>query len=262
MDLHYYDRIILNSSGGKDSAVAEYEVCRLADLQGYPKSNIVVSHQDLGVYEWPGTKELVKEQADHFGVRMVVSWRVDKYGHRETLLEYVLRRGMWPSQGNRWCTSDFKRGPGARVVTAETKDLGHCRVLYVFGFRADESPARKKKEIFTRNEKLSTHRREVYDWLPVHDWSLRRVWSTIREHKIPYHYAYDLGMPRLSCIFCFMSPFDALVLAGIHNPTVLEEYVYVEEVTGHQFRIDFSIKSVKQAIQSGYVPKKISNWIM
>ena len=39
----------------------------------------------------------------------------------------------------------------------------------------------------------------------------------IRRSGVPYHYAYDFGMPRLSCMFCFYAPKSALRLAGSHN---------------------------------------------
>lgn len=262
MNLFDYDLVVVNSSGGKDSVCALWEVCRLATEQNYPFKQIVVSHQDLGNVEWKGTKELVKQQADQFGLETYYSKRFDKDGKAETLLEYVERRGKWPSRPQRYCTSDFKRGPGARIVTMLTKGMGECRVLYVFGFRADESPARAKKEVFCQNKKLTTKKRTVIEWLPIHDWNTERVWKTIHENKLPYHPAYDLGMPRLSCCFCIFSPFDALVVAGKENGELLDEYIAVEERIGHTFRNDFSIKSVREAIDEGYEPKRIDNWVM
>jgi 3'-phosphoadenosine 5'-phosphosulfate sulfotransferase (PAPS reductase)/FAD synthetase len=262
INLHDYDLVIINSSGGKDSLCAIWEVCRIADDQVYSRKNIVVSHQDLGESEWEGTKDLVIQQADAFNLEVHVSKRVDKNGREETLLEYVERRGKWPSNKQRYCTSDFKRGPGARVVTRLTKDLGRCSVLYVFGFRSEESPARSKKERFKKNEQLSTKKRSVYDWLPIHDWPLEKVWKTIKENNLPYHKAYDLGMPRLSCCFCIFSPFDALVIAGINNPELLDKYVETEKKIGHSFRDGFEIASVKKAISEGYIPKRIEDWKM
>ncbi|NII81728.1 MULTISPECIES: phosphoadenosine phosphosulfate reductase family protein [unclassified Pedobacter] len=262
MNLHDYDRIVLNSSAGKDSLIAIYEVCRLANEQNYPKKNIIVSHQDLGEMEWKGTKELVKTQADHFGLKTFYSKRRDKNGYEETLLEYVERRGKWPDNVNRYCTSDFKRGPGGRIVTQITRGLGQCKVLHVFGFRKDESPARAKKEVLKINKPLTTKTRTVIDWLPVHDWSLDKVWSTIRENDLPYHPAYDLGMPRLSCCFCIFSPFDALVIAGQHNPDLLERYVNAERKIGHTFRNGFAIESVKTAIENNYQPTSVNDWVM
>jgi len=239
-----------------------FEICRTAKEQGYPFEKIFVSHQDLKRMEWPGTKALVQKQADLFGLQTMYSHRLTKEGKAETLLEYVIRRGKWPSRNQRWCTSDFKRGPGARIVTQLTKEMGNCRVLHVFGFRADESPDRAKKEPFKVNVQLTTKKRKVFDYLPIHDWTVEKVWDTIKSNSLPYHYAYDLGMPRLSCCFCIFSPFDALVVAGRANPDLLDEYIAAEQITGHSFKDGFSIASVKKAIEEGYQPNNISNWIM
>lgn len=268
IQLDNYDLIIVNSSAGKDSLAALYEVCRIAKEQNFPFNNIVVSHQDLGEVEWTGTKELAKEQADLFGLETYYSKRRDKDGKEETLLEYVERRGKWPSNKQRYCTSDFKRGPGARVVTMLTKDLGECNVLYVFGFRAEESPARSKKEVLKVNTRLSTKKRTVTEWLPIHDWSTSKVWSTIKGNGLPYHPAYDYGMPRLSCVFCVFSPKAALVLAAKKNPKLFVKYLNVEKKIGHKFQEKLSLQEVKEAIAEevrGSKPatlEPIESWVM
>lgn len=257
LDLHSFDVIIINSSAGKDSSVALFEICRMAHEQNYPKSKIHVSHQDLGSMEWKGTKQLAKEQALFFGLPIHFSKRVDQNGKEETLLEYVLRRGKWPSNKQRYCTSDFKRGPGARIVTKLAPGRVKSEVLYVFGFRAEESPSRSKKEVLSLNKKLTTKSgRRVWDYLPVHTWDSERVWATIKQNGIPYHWAYDLGMPRLSCCFCIFSPFDALVIAGYANRELLDQYIAVEQKIGHTFRHGFSLVEVRAAIEQGYTPKK------
>ena len=69
-------------------------------------------------------------------------------------------------------------------------------------------------------------------------------------------------MPRLSCVFCIFSPFDALVIAGMHNRELLDKYIHVEDTIGHTFRHGFSLREVRDAIERGYEPKKIDNWIM
>lgn len=262
MNLHDYDIIILNSSAGKDSLVMLWGMSRLAKKQNYPIDKIVVSHQDLGKVEWFGTKELVKKQADLFGFKTYYSKRRNKDGYEETLLEYALRRGKWPSNNQRWCTSDFKRGPGQRIITMLTKGLGACKVLNCFGFRREESPARSKKPFLEINKSCTTKKRTVYNCCPILDWIEKKVWKVIKLFKLPYHFAYDLGMPRLSCCFCFYSPFDALVIAGYVNYKLLCDYIEVENKIGHAFTMLFFLSEVKEAIDRGYKPKRISNWIM
>ena len=66
-DLRFYDLIIINSSGGKDSmAILDY-VSRIATEQGV-RERVVVVHADLGAAEHEGVDELVKEQAAHIGL--------------------------------------------------------------------------------------------------------------------------------------------------------------------------------------------------
>lgn len=262
INLHNYNLIIINSSGGKDSIAAIFQILEIAKEQDYPKSKIVISHQDLGKMEWKGTTDLVKKQAEYFGLQYYISKRRNAAGKEQTLLEYALYRGKWPSSKQRWCTSEFKRGPGGRIVTQLTKSMDKCQVLYVFGFRADESPARSKRKVFEVNTLLTTKKRLVHNYLPVHKWNASQVWAAIKENNIPYHFAYDLGMPRLSCVFCIFAPFDALAIAGINNPELLDQYIDVEDKIGHTFKNKFSLKEIKQAIQDNYQPKKISDWVM
>jgi len=262
IDLHQYDLIIINSSAGKDSLCSIFEICSIAARQNYSKKNIVVSHQDLGEMEWKGTRELAIKQAHLFGLRIYISKRRDKNGYEEDLLEYVERRAKWPSSAQRYCTSDFKRGPGARVVTMLTKSMGICKVLYVFGFRKEESPARSKKLVLAPNKMLTTKRRTVDDYLPIHTWKVDRVWRVIKHNSLPYHYAYDLKMPRLSCVFCIFSPFDALVVAGKANPELLDRYIEIEQKINHTFKNKFAIVEVRTAIENNYEPKNIPDWTM
>lgn len=264
MDLHRYDFVVINTSGGKDSLCAQWEVNRLAREQGYPASQVIASHQDLGISEWPGTTELVRKQCEMFGNELRITKRRTKDGQNESILDYAQRRGKWPSSKQRWCTSDFKRDPGSRVVTAITKGMKSSRVLYVMGFRAEESPARSKRKPYVRNKRLTTKSgsRIVDDWLPIHKWTTSQVWDTIKSNYLPYHKAYDLGMPRLSCVFCIFSPKSALVLAGQHNTELLEQYVKVEEEIGHSFKADLSLAEVLEAVQAGKQVEMVEDWTM
>ena len=235
-------------------------VVQLADAQGYPRDNLIVFHADLGKVEWRGVRELAEEQAQYYGLEFRVEQYRTKAGKHETLLDYVRRRGKWPSNTTRFCTSDFKRGPGSRVLTQLHRDClkPETRMLNVFGFRAEESPARKKKQPFVLNTVRSTkprsdnsRKREVYDWLPIHDMTEEQVWADIRESGVRYHEAYDFGMPRLSCCFCIFAPKPALMIAGEKNPELLEEYVKLEAEIGHDFKNGEPIADIKKALEAG-----------
>lgn len=256
--LEEFDLIVVNSSAGKDSQTALSEVVRQSRIQNEPLRKVVVSHQDLGHMEWPGTKDLAEKQAEAYGLRFEVSKYRDKDGEYRTLLEYIRRRGKWPDNQNRYCTSEFKRGPGSRVITMLSKELRkggkhRPRILHVFGFRAEESPARAKKPAFVENARLSRSTQEVWDWLPIHRWKETKVWDDIKGTMIKSHYAYTLGMPRLSCIFCIFAPRAALIIAGKARPDMLNTYVELEKEINHDFRQKTPIREIREAILEGEV---------
>lgn len=265
-ELSDYDVIAISSSGGKDSQAMLSHLRMLTGVLGIA-DRIVVIHADLGTAEWPGTKDTAKAQADHFGARFEVCTRIgavakksgkvyeagDTYG---PITDYAGRRGAWPSNQQRWCTSDFKRGPILTVFTRLAKEWRQatgetraCRILDCQGLRAEESPARAKKESFQIRKRSRTQ--SVDTWLPIHSWTTEGVWDEIKISGAPHHWAYDIGMPRLSCVFCIFAPKAALILAGRHNRKLLDEYVSVENRTGHTFRQDLALADILEEIKKG-----------
>jgi 3'-phosphoadenosine 5'-phosphosulfate sulfotransferase (PAPS reductase)/FAD synthetase len=170
---------------------------------------------------------------------------------------------MWPSNTARYCTSDHKRDQVGKVITAlvnahiKAFPGGVVRVLNCMGLRADESPARAKKQVFEVNKRATNSKRAVDNWLPIHDWTESEVWEMIRANNLPYHYAYDLGMPRLSCVFCIFAPTQALLLAGYHNRALLADYVAVETRIGHTFQHGKPLVQIQDALNAGYIPAKV-----
>ena len=260
VNLHDYTGVLINTSGGKDSQTLLRQVVLLAQRQGYPLDRIEAAHQDLGHLEWDGVKELAQEQVEHYGLRFSVTRRRDASGAEgSTILDYARERKMWPSRSQRWCTSEFKRGPGLRVLTAMDKRLrsglkDHRRYLYCLGFRAQESPARKKLPVLERFARASSKFKHVDTWLPIHDWSEEEVWSDIKSSGLRHHRAYDLGMPRLSCSFCIFAPKAALMIAGKERPELLQEYVDLEKEIGHTFTHTLSLAEVQRDLQEGAAP--------
>lgn len=287
-----YDWIVVSTSAGKDSQAMLDYVCGLAEAAGV-LDRVVAVHCDLGRVEWKGTRELAEAQAERYGVRFVAVWRqqgdllqqIEHMGsfprpttryctsdHKSSqisrggdLLEQVESRGMWPSPRQRYCTSDQKRAPVYRMFTALTKVSGRpVRILSCQGMRAQESPGRAKKAPFQRDERASNGRRSVDTWLPIHDWNVDAVWARIRSGRTAdlAHPAYGLGMPRLSCVFCIFAPKPALVLAGKHNPELLDEYVRVEQKIDHRFRLDVSLAEVRDEVRAGATAEAVSDWSM
>lgn len=92
-----YDWILVNSSAGKDSLAMLDVLVTQAEAEDC-KDSILVVHCDLGRVEWPGTRELAKQQAARYGVNFVAVRRA-----QGDLLEQVEARGMWPSPRQRYC---------------------------------------------------------------------------------------------------------------------------------------------------------------
>jgi len=237
LNLHDFHRVFIRTSGGKDSQAMLDYVVAVADEQGYPRENITATHADLGRMEWKGTTDLVREQVAHYGLELVIVKRP-----QGDLLDHAKKLRKFPTSTQRFCTSDHKRAQQAKTVTAAHREWkaagndGTYKVLECMGMRAQESSGRKKLQAASRNERFSTKSRDVTTWLPIHDWLVEKVWARIKQSGVRHHWAYDIGMPRLSCAFCIFAPKAALLLAAKHNPELLAEYVAVEEEIGHAFQ--------------------------
>jgi 3'-phosphoadenosine 5'-phosphosulfate sulfotransferase (PAPS reductase)/FAD synthetase len=261
-ELTRYDWIVINSSAGKDSQAMLDFVVEQADRAKVPRRRLVVAHADLGRVEWPGTRQLAQEQAQHYGLEFFAVKRP-----QGDLLEHIAQRGMFPSPSCRWCTSDHKRAQIHKVFTLLTARSrpgpgDPVRILSCMGLRAQESPARAKRFPFSHDERASNSKRLVDVWLPIHTWSVEQVWRRIRASGVRHHPAYDLGMPRLSCCFCIFAPRSALLLAAKHNPELLAEYVQVERQIGHRFRVELPLADIQKALEQGEEPGPISDWFM
>jgi len=254
IDFHEYHIVLINSSAGKDSQVMLDEVVRVADDQKFSRGRLIVAHADLGIVEWPGTRQLVQDHADHYGLRVEYEKRP-----QGDLLEHVEQRGKWPSPTQRYCTSDHKRGQVSKIFTRLVKEQLETgidkpvRILQCFGFRSQESPARAKKKVFAHDERMSNTKRHIDAWLPIHTWSVEQVWERINSIDTDHHWAYSRGMTRLSCRFCIFAPKSQLMLSASQpeNAELFEKYVQVETKIGHTFKHKESLAEIKEALDAG-----------
>ncbi len=248
-ELADYDCLLVNSSAGKDSQASLDVVVAMARAAGVA-DRIVVVHADLGEAEWPGVPALAAEHAAHYNLRFEMVGRT-RDGQIETILDRASRRGMWPSSQQRWCTSDFKRGPIRTVMTRLVAELRESSVtdrpvhlLNIMGLRAEESTARSRRSPYAPNESASNGRRLVDDWYPIFDWPVAKVWQRIAAAGTRPHPAYAQGMTRLSCRFCVLASRADLVCSARLNPDLAARYAAVEVQTGHRFRNDLSMAHI------------------
>jgi 3'-phosphoadenosine 5'-phosphosulfate sulfotransferase (PAPS reductase)/FAD synthetase len=259
IDLSTWDVIVVNTSAGKDSQAMMDLVCEIAREQGV-LDRVVAVHADLGRVEWKGTRELAEEQCAHYGIKLIVVRR-----EKGDLLTQIEEREMFPDSQNRYCTSDQKRDQIAKIFTQIVGELGlsrQARILNCMGLRAEESAMRAKKPGMVVDKRATNGKREVTTWLPIHHWTVGQVWARIKLSGVRHHPAYDLGMPRLSCVFCVFAPKAALMIAGKANPELLSEYVRVENKIGHTFRNGFRISEIQEAIARGEQAGTVTNWNM
>jgi 3'-phosphoadenosine 5'-phosphosulfate sulfotransferase (PAPS reductase)/FAD synthetase len=259
---------LLSTSGGKDSQAMIDECHRLARVLDF-RGTIVAVHCDLGRVEWGGTAELAEEQATHYGYRFLKVSRP-----QGDLLDQVEKRGQFPGMAQRFCTSDHKRGQVQKVITMLHREwkaegnTGEFRLLNVMGLRAQESDAREKLEPVTANKRASCGTRTVTDWLPIHAWSEAQVWARIKQSGVRYHRAYDLGMGRLSCVFCIYSPRAALMIAARANPELLDTYIALEQKIGHTLQAAKGpgklgaegLVTIRRAINAGEAAGQVGSW--
>lgn len=208
----------------------------------------------------------------------------------------------FPSSTTRYCTSDQKRGPCQKVITRWCSELevelgvSEVKVLNCLGIRAEESGPRAKKNPWEYNKGASTkvltkwrdakgkvrsvtkrtklpegaetwevQKRRVQNWFPIFDKTALWVWSTIKASGCAYHWAYDIGMPRLSCIFCVFAPQSALTLAALYNRNLLETYIQVEDRVGTTFAHKFSLRVIAQSADTGKlddIGSEAQDWCM
>jgi 3'-phosphoadenosine 5'-phosphosulfate sulfotransferase (PAPS reductase)/FAD synthetase len=253
-----YRWVIGSISGGKDSLVMLQELVARATAEGV-LDRLVVAHAEMGLADWPGTRELAERQARHHGVRFEVVRREQGY-----LLDHVEERGMWPSATARFCTSDHKRGPIERLMTrlvAEARAGGAdpakpVRILSCLGMRRQESAARAKQPTLEPDRHGSNGRRQVTRWRPLNDLLVTEVWERLGTAQAAglIHPAYQHGQSRASCVFCIFSSRQELIAAAIANPGLAQRYELTERRIGHRFRVDLSMAEVLAAAEIPPLP--------
>lgn len=214
--------IACSHSGGKDS-----QAMYLFLKNVVPAERLVVIHADLGIVEWSGTLQHIKDTVDS-PIYVVKNPNKDFF-------QMVEHRKMFPSPKNRQCTSDLKRAPIRVAIRKICNENGYNIVLDCMGLRAQESSGRAKKKAFVKLNSQCNSKRDWYQWLPIHDWTEEAVFSYIADNAQKPHWAYGAGMSRLSCSFCIMSSDADLKIAAKLRPDLLERYSELEERLGHTF---------------------------
>jgi DNA sulfur modification protein DndC len=241
---------VCNNSGGKDSQAMAILLAMMV-----PADQILNLHASLGEdgtdeegVEWPDTWGHVQYMGEALGLETrVCAAEKTFFGMVRTSAERMKANGTyengspWPSPKYRQCTSDLKRGPLTKAIRAYVRETNHNGIIVnCMGLRAEESSQRAKKVTWARNKKMEakTERgafQEWYEWLPIHDWLVEKVFEVILSAGQRPHWAYEKGMKRLSCCFCIMASKEDLSLAAELRPELYAKVVRMERELGKSF---------------------------
>lgn len=211
---------VCNHSGGKDSQ-AMFIYLR----KNIPSKQLVIIHANLPGADWAGISEHILKYSYGYPYLNCSS--------HKTFMSMVRHRGMFPSPKNRQCTSDLKRGPLSKGIRFLCNSMGFNKIVNCTGIRAEESSNRARREVFTTNEKESNSKRDWYEWLPIHKWTVDMVFGTISDYGEEPFWTYKAGMTRLSCVFCIMASRADLKTAAKLNPELYNEYCKLEREIDH-----------------------------
>lgn len=211
--------VAISHSGGKDSQAMTILLSRIVS-----REQLVFVHAPLGEVEWPGTVEHIEATIPP-GAPLILA----PVASGKTLLEGIEDRGRFPGPTLRFCTAGWKRGPIERelrrYLKAHPRFAG--RIVSAMGMRADESPARARRDPWKRNDRNSRAGREWFDWLPIHGLSTAEVFQVIADAGQSPHWAYSAGMSRLSCSFCILASRADLARAAELRPGLYRDYCHV-----------------------------------
>ena len=237
--LHTYDGVVVCVSGGKDSQVTLDRICAGAERAGV-LGRVRAVHADTGS-EWPQSAPHCAYLCGQYGVPFEV------VRPRRPLAESIRRRGMWPSNPCRYCTSDHKRDPIEVMVRNHWPAHSGVRILIVSGERAEESPHRARLPEFAVDGRLTVNGRDVYRWRPILEMGEAQVWAQIERSGLRHHVAYDWGCRRVSCVLCVLAAEGDLRIGAQHNPEMAELYLAIEVEMGHTFRHNRPLADILQA---------------
>lgn len=260
--------IVVNVSGGKDGQAM---LIHLVERMKLPTAQMVCIHADLGECEWENTAEHAKKSADAYGIPFLVCHAVNKDGDRKNLLDYADSRGAFPSKSQRYCTSDWKRGPIRRAINAYREQIDHQSpyVINCMGMRAEESVERAKLEVLeyvkdascpTRewpevaSAETRARRRIFFDWHPIHHYTEDQVFATITAAGQEPHWAYTVaGARRLSCLVCIFSSEQDIRAAITHSE---KGRAYARRIIEIEAKHDHTILPVRAATRQRPAEKR------
>lgn len=268
--------LLINISGGVDSQ-AMTEVLLKARRKNAWRCQVKLVHADLGRMEWHQSMEECQALADRTGLELVIVQhpRFDLLGGIEERMRTRPDAPPFPSSAARFCTAGWKRDQVSKWIRNNIPDGSAC--INAMGLRADESPARAKKSVWSTRSGAAapTKRRDVYDWNPILEYTAEDVWKevghtlaalmhirakvrawrasgqrgealicNIRRTGFKAHPAYALGNTRVSCAMCVLANPGDLKNGAEFRPDTHARLLELEKESGFTFQKGRSLADV------------------
>jgi len=250
--------LIINFSGGKDS------LCCLSLAQKVT-DNVVCCYADGG-FELPKTIDYIKKVCADHGVKLCIAKAGEveiahrkngNISHCQTLEDFVLHYGYFPTAGNRWCSIWLKQ----RVMKAYWRQFyDNKTILYKLnGVRMFESPVRLwkygkykhyRKHVVDGNKYIRYDRehnpcRLVY---PILDWTDDNVMDYLLKENIELHYGYKVfGVS--GCKWCPVHKYETFEKILSVYPNIYDDIISLEEKTGKpSVENKYFLKDIKEKV--------------
>lgn len=237
IDLTKFDILQISISGGKDSQVTLLKIIELAEKQNV-RHRIRAVLSETGA-DWKESPEHCRYLCETLNVPFSIvypTW---------TIPDYIDHRLRFPSAACRFCTS-LKTGSLDKAIRhlAPAKER-ECRILSITGERREESFHRAKLKEFELNKKLTAGNREVWNYRPILDYKVGKIWDDIHASGLKAHPAYEVyGNERLSCALCVLACENDIRNGATARPDLAERYLAVERKSGHTFRYRRSLADI------------------
>lgn len=258
INLHSYDKLVVNFSGGKDSTATFLYLLE----NGVPKDRIELWHQCIDgaedtFFDWEITPDYCRRFAEAFGVKIYFQWKEGGF-ERELLRENsrtapncfeetdgtiskvggtggkLSTRRKFPQQSAdlsvRWCSSYLKIDVCSCAIRNQDRFRG-IRTLVLSGERGEESEARKHYAIFEKDRadrREGKLKRHVDRHRPIRDWTEAEVWAIIEKYRIRAHPCYYMGWGRCSCKFCIFGNSNQFASAAQISPKLINKVINYE----------------------------------
>jgi 3'-phosphoadenosine 5'-phosphosulfate sulfotransferase (PAPS reductase)/FAD synthetase len=143
-------------------------------------------------WEHPDTYDYLRDLPAVLGVE--IEWVEPPMG----MQGYILRKGMFPSRTQRWCTDYLKIKPLKRWISDQ---FGDSIVVNAVGIRRAESRARAKLSRWSEWMDATA----VWVWRPLFGWSEQDVIDIHAEHGVAPNPLYLRASTRVGCWPCIFA---------------------------------------------------------